>query len=214
MAKLEILAPFILSFEGGFSNHPLDKGGATNMGVTLKTWRRISCERKREGCERKREECEGKGEGWDKNGDGVVDEEDLKLLTEKDVVERVMRPYYWNVWKGDCLKSQSIANILVDWLWGSGKAGIVNVQKLLGTKADGIVGPQTLHAVNDAEPEPLFEQIKSIRRDYLYNLVSRHPEQKVFLRGWLRRLDSIGYRYLLYNGSSRKVLFADTCQTR
>ena len=41
MADINILAQFILSFEGGFSNHPADKGGATNKGVTIATWRQV-----------------------------------------------------------------------------------------------------------------------------------------------------------------------------
>mgnify|MGYP002949897228 CR=1 FL=1 len=39
MARIEILSPFILSWEGGFTNHPADKGGATNKGVTIATWK-------------------------------------------------------------------------------------------------------------------------------------------------------------------------------
>ena len=39
MAKLEPLAKFILSFEGGYVNDPKDRGGATNMGVTIATWK-------------------------------------------------------------------------------------------------------------------------------------------------------------------------------
>lgn len=30
--------PFILRWEGGFSDHPADRGGATNKGVTLSTF--------------------------------------------------------------------------------------------------------------------------------------------------------------------------------
>ena len=41
MAKIDILAPFILSYEGGFVNDPLDRGGATNMGVTIATWKSV-----------------------------------------------------------------------------------------------------------------------------------------------------------------------------
>ncbi len=37
MAKLEILAPFILSFEGGFVWHPLDKGGVRNAQNNVET---------------------------------------------------------------------------------------------------------------------------------------------------------------------------------
>ena len=80
MAKIEVLSPFILSFEGGYVNHPLDKGGATNKGVTIATWRQV---------------------GYDKDGDGDIDVDDLKLLTDADVVNRVMKPHYWNRWKAD-----------------------------------------------------------------------------------------------------------------
>ena len=39
MAKLDPLAKFILSFEGGYVNSKIDRGGATNMGVTIATWK-------------------------------------------------------------------------------------------------------------------------------------------------------------------------------
>ena len=50
MANVNQLAPFILKWEGGFVNDPADLGGATNMGVTIGTWK--SC-------------------GYDKDGDGA-----------------------------------------------------------------------------------------------------------------------------------------------
>ena len=49
MANVYKLAPWILKWEGGFVNDPADLGGATNMGVTIGTWK--SC-------------------GYDKDGDG------------------------------------------------------------------------------------------------------------------------------------------------
>lgn len=39
MANVNQLAPFILKWEGGFVNDPADLGGATNMGVTIGTWK-------------------------------------------------------------------------------------------------------------------------------------------------------------------------------
>ena len=37
--SVEKLAPFVLEHEGGFVNDPLDRGGATNKGVTIAVWK-------------------------------------------------------------------------------------------------------------------------------------------------------------------------------
>ena len=39
MVNVYKLAPWILKWEGGFVNDPADLGGATNMGVTIGTWK-------------------------------------------------------------------------------------------------------------------------------------------------------------------------------
>lgn len=180
MADISILSPFILSFEGGFSNHPNDRGGATNKGVTIATWRQV---------------------GYDKDGDGDIDVDDLRLLTDRDVVERVMRPHYWNRWKADQIRSQSIADLLVDWVWASGKHGITNVQRVLGVKVDGIVGPKTLAALNNSDQRALFDRIHNERVAFIDNLCRKDSSQTVFRKGWLRRLNAIGYGSLHDNGS-------------
>ena len=185
MADIKILAPFILSWEGGFSNHPNDRGGATNKGVTIATW---------------------KAQGYDKDGDGDIDVADLKLITDEDAVNVVMKPHYWNRWKADQIRSQSVANICVDWVWGSGKHGITEVQTLLGVKADGIVGAQTLAALNSREPRQLFAAIKKARVAFIQRLVKRRPSQKVFEMGWMRRLNCINYGSLTLNKSKNAVL--------
>lgn len=179
MADVKILAPFILSWEGGFVNDKDDLGGATNKGVTISTWK--SC-------------------GYDKDGDGDIDVDDLHLLTCEDVIKRVLKPHYWDRWKADLITSQSIANILVDWVWASGKNGIVIPQKILGVKPDGIVGIKTLAAINDFHnQELLFSSIKKARIDFIDTICAKRPANDKFKKGWLRRINSIGWDFLKNN---------------
>ena len=172
MADVNKLAPYILKWEGGFVDHKADKGGATNMGVTIGTWRQ---------------------NGYDKDGDGDIDVIDLKLLTKQDVINRILKPHYWDRWKADQIVSQPIANILVDWVWGSGKWGIIIPQRLLGLPADGVVGPLTIAAVNKQSPADLFAHIKAARITFLNDIVKNNPSQRVFLKGWLNRLNDLKF---------------------
>lgn len=172
MADVNRLAPFILKWEGGFVDHKNDKGGATNMGVTIATWRQ---------------------NGYDKDGDGDIDVADLKLLTKQDVINRILKPHYWDRWKADQIVSQPIANILVDWVWGSGKWGVIIPQRLLGLQADGVVGQLTIAEVNKQNPAELFARIKTARVEFLSNIVKNDPSQKVFLKGWINRLNDLKF---------------------
>lgn len=167
MADAKKLIPFILKWEGGFANHPNDKGGATNKGITIATFRHFF-------------------------GSGATVEQ-LKAMTDEQW-ETVFRKGFWNPFKGDEIKNQSIANICVDWAWGSGATTAVKqVQRLLGVAADGVVGNITLGAINNAEPEKLFEKIKSARLAFVEAIVKRDASQQVFLKGWRNRINSIQY---------------------
>jgi lysozyme family protein len=172
MADVKVLAPFILKWEGGYVNDPIDRGGATNKGVTIATWRKV---------------------GYDKDGDGDIDVADLRLLTTDDVVNRVLKPHYWDRWRADEIRSQSVANILVDWVWGSGAHGIKIPQCVLGVVQDGIVGPKTLAALNAQDPRAFFGKIKVEREAFFRRIVQNDPSQNRFLKGWLNRLNDLHF---------------------
>lgn len=142
------------------------------MGVTLSTWKAI---------------------GYDKDGDGRITQNDLDRMTEEDLYTRILKPHFWDLWKADRIDNQSVANLLVDWVWGSGSWGIVIPQRILNVKADGVVGNVTLSALNAAIQKELFKSIWYERKIYLLNLVVKDPTQKVFLKGWLNRLNDMKY---------------------
>lgn len=170
MADIKKLAPIIAKWEGGYVNDPTDKGGATNMGITIGTWRAV---------------------GYDKDGDGDIDVQDIKLLS-KDDFSAVLRQY-WNRWQADKIQNQSIANILVDWVWGSGKWGIIIPQRTIGVAADGVVGKITLDAINNANQKELFNDIFVERIEFLNNIIKNNPSQKKFIRGWRNRLNDFKF---------------------
>lgn len=167
MAKAELLKPFILCWEGGFVDDPLDRGGATNKGITIGTFRNFY----------------GK--------DATV--EQLKNITDEQWLH-IFKSGYWDKWKADDIENQSIANIVVDWAWGSGAAtSIKQVQKILGVAVDGIAGNDTLTAINTADQRSLFVKIHSRRIEFVENIVKRDPSQARFLKGWKNRINSLTF---------------------
>lgn len=170
MAQVSKLIPFILSWEGGFVDDPWDLGGATNKGITLSTYETY--------CWRK---------GYPKP---TVDR--LKNIPDAHWND-ILKTMYWDKWKADEINSQSVANILVDWVWASGGYGIKLPQKILKVEIDGIVGPVTLQAVNSWDAKELFDAIKAERVAYIDRICKARPQNERFRNGWLNRINDIRF---------------------
>lgn len=171
MAKVELLIPFILRWEGDFVDDPDDRGGATNKGITIATYRFYRRQR----------------------GYATTTVADLKNISDAEWAD-VLKSLYWDKWQGDKIVNQSIANILVDWVWASGSYGIKLPQKMLGVTADGVVGNQTLAAVNDYTPQcELFEKIRQERIAFVNRIVAARPANRKFRKGWLNRINDLKF---------------------
>jgi lysozyme family protein len=169
MAKFEIEIPRVLAHEGGYVNHPSDPGGETNRGIT--------------------DRLDGKIDGLvdlDGDGDGDVD---IRGLTE-DQAKEVYRQRFWNRMNGDLIESQAIAGILFDGYVNMGGTAVKIMQRLLSQKDDGQCGPKTVAAINAADERTLYQYYKLERIKFYEDLAYRKPQLKVFLKGWLRRINS------------------------
>lgn len=170
MAEHFKLIPFIKKWEGGFVNDPADLGGATNKGITLKTYQ-VYCT---------------------KRGLSKATPESLKVMPDKHWIE-IFKSMYWDRWRADEIYSQSIANILVDWVWASGVHGIKRVQNKIGVLPDGIVGTKTLTAINAEDPEVLFKVLKKARTDFIEEICHKRPANLKFRKGWLNRINDLKF---------------------
>lgn len=189
MAEIEKLIPHIIKWEAGvvgtglsceqlfnkarargYANDPADSGGATMIGVTLSTY---EIYRKRKGLSKP----------------SVTD---LKNISYDDW-RNILKAMYWDRFKADQIRNQSIANLCVDWLWNSGTYAIKNTQQCLKLANDGIVGAKTLAALNASDSQNVHKKIWKKRRDFYYGIVARKATQRKFLKGWLNRLFECTY---------------------
>ncbi|HMX00874.1 MAG TPA: glycosyl hydrolase 108 family protein [Cyclobacteriaceae bacterium] len=173
MARFENFAGKLLRLEGGYVNHALDKGGPTKYGVILSVWQE---------------------HGHDKDGDGDIDAEDIKQLSEEDA-RYIAKKIFWDYFLADSIRNESVAQFIVDWGYHSGRKTVAKiVQRILNVEVDGTVGIQTLRAINEANQEELFNQLKIERKVFLNNIIRRTPNQIVFYDGWMNRVNAFQFK--------------------
>jgi lysozyme family protein len=171
MADVSKLAPKILQWEGtAFTDDPNDAGGATKDGVTFSTFQHYE----------------------DSKGISKVTVQELKNLTVEGLTD-ILKKLYWDTCKGDEINDQQVADVIVDWLWGSGDDAIKGVQLILGVEETGYFGPLTLAAVNNADAATLCNNIVEARLRFYELICQEHPNWQRYQEGWDNRANS--YRY-------------------
>ena len=126
----------VLEWEGGYSDHPLDKGGPTNHGVTHKTLAR-----------------------WRKRD---VTAEEVAALG-LDEARSIYEHYYWQPCR--CADMPSGVDLLVfDSAVNQGPTNAIKfLQRSLSVSVDGILGPKTLTAVQSADRSKLIQEFAARR---------------------------------------------------
>jgi murein L,D-transpeptidase YcbB/YkuD len=95
---------------------------------------------------------------------------------------------YWKPLKLDQVKDQAVANKLFDEGINASirEAGLL-VQRALGIKQDGVIGPQTISAINSAEPIQLLTKLRAESKAYYEAICAQHPNLSKWLHSYLVR---------------------------
>ena len=105
---------------------------------------------------------------------------------------------FYEAYSIDGILNGSIQEIIFDWCVNSGHWGARGVQRVLDQffgadlKMDGIIGNQTLSAINACDPRTLFVALHGARVRY-YHSISKKSNNHLFLEGWLKRIGSIKF---------------------
>ena len=113
-------------------------------------------------------------------------------VTAMQEVKNIYRQKYWNRAKLYDVQSQKIAEeIFVFGVNAGCERAIKKAQEIVGVKADAIVGPKTLAALNSFD-EDLFDVMFDVEEvKYYKELIKNNERFARFERGWVNRAKAV-----------------------
>jgi lysozyme family protein len=112
----------------------------------------------------------------------------IKDLTV-DQAKAIYRDGYWKPWMSE-ITSQVVANKVFDMGVNMGIGTAVKLlQRVLQVTVDGIFGPGTLAAVNNAG-DGLLDPYKQALVEHYQAIAAARPQMNRFLNGWIARANS------------------------
>ena len=168
----------VLQHEGGYVNHPADKGGPTNWGVTQGTYNAFMTAQ------------------TGKPYFSTIDEIRLMPIANALIIYKTM---YWDKVRGDQIKRYSMALAIFDQAINRGiSAASKQAQRVLKNTfnhpnmvEDGNIGPATVAALNTVDEKKFLDSYLAESILAYNKIVQNNPSQVVFLNGWLKRVESL-----------------------
>lgn len=169
-------------FEGNYANLKFDRGGETYGGVARNFnknwygWKHID-QRKRNGR--------------------------IKHNSQVEEAEFWVLDYYLDIWvkeKFYLIENQDVADYLFDLRINSHYSGVSIIQKVLidmghEVEVDGVMGEQTIKAINNIEPQTLLIKVRDARIAFYKKIVKRNRNQKRFYKNWVNRANVLVFEY-------------------
>jgi len=168
MSRLNYCIKIVLGNEGGYVDHKNDRGGATNYGVTQKTYDDF---------------C--KMTGRHKKPVKSISMEEVELIYST----------YWKDAHCSYMPEPLDCQIFDAAINHGPKRAIKILQRALGVADDGICGKQTLGAVHEEVViggiDSLCHQYLNERAAFYDQIIENDPSQAVFAKGWVNRVEHL-----------------------
>ncbi|MFA5326900.1 MAG: glycosyl hydrolase 108 family protein [Prolixibacteraceae bacterium] len=158
--------------EGGYVNDPADPGGETYKGIARK--------------------IHSKWSGWT-----IVDikkrQSDFPANLDKDdelqgMITDFYRITFWDRVNGDQITNQEVANSIFDFGVNAGLSASASLaQMVVDAKADGVIGPISLQAINSFNPEHFLASFTVAKIARYISIVKKRPVSRKYFYGWICR---------------------------
>lgn len=169
-ARFNECLPLVLKHEGGYVNHAKDPGGATNKGITQKTY-----------------------DAWNKRQNKPA--RGVKQITDAEVAA-IYKAQYWDKVQADDLPT-GLDYAVFDFAVNSGPARAAKfLQRIVGVSQDGIIGAQTLAAAQGMVTASVIRKLCDDRLSWLKRL----KHWGTFGKGWTRRVNEVKGAALAMDG--------------
>jgi lysozyme family protein len=169
-SRFPVALEFALKWEGGYVNHPADRGGPTNKGVTQRVY-----------------------DAWREAQEEAP--QSVEHITH-DEMHAIYQANYWQA--GRCERfAPNLDWLMFDVSVNSGPAAAARLmQRALGrcgvaVKVDGVIGQRTIAAAETLAPERLGKAFITERFELFDRIVASRPNQSVFLKGWRNRTKAL-----------------------
>jgi len=158
----------VVAHEGGFTNDQRDKGNHLPDG--------------REGCTM----WGCTQANWEKYIGHTVTQDDMKALKKEDV-KPLYKKNYWDAVRGDDLPN-GVDYAVFDFAINAGPAAARKmIQKALRVTSDGIFGPATIKAIQEANGLDLLKKFSNNKEEF-YKSLDNFP---TYGKGWLKRVADV-----------------------
>lgn len=184
MASFDHSITMIFQAEGGYVDHPTDKGGQTKFGITQGTLTAFN--------------------KFYTDDPATLHVRHLDQFRAREIYKGM----YWDPLQLDDIEDQKLAHIIFDQAVNQGgQIAVKRMQRAYnvltrgkGTLTqDGIVGPLTLIALNSCQiSNRVALEFLFMSQDYYVNIVKVQPDQIAFLSGWINRTQKL-IRFLLFS---------------